>query len=319
MDNAGDEIGVSGFNLAMWPTDEHGIIQRSTLLDIGVTDAEVKRALRSGEIIALDRGFYLPAAQLPTYDIDDAVYRYKVVAAASRQSMPLTHESAAAVHGLATLKPDRSVVHFGTNRSSGGRRMHSRNIHTGVPDDVLVVVSGIAVTSIARTAVDVAACADLARALAVMDSALRLGVTLEELRAEAARHRIRGAAVVDAALRYADGRSANPGESWGRAQMIEAGLPVPELQTEFELGDGSTAFTDYDWGRVLIAEFDGFRKYGRDVRPGQSVEDAVVREKVREDRLRDLGCDVVRFIWADLENRLMVPRVTQKLRRHGLL
>ncbi|WP_336791631.1 hypothetical protein [Gordonia malaquae] len=197
--------------------------------------------------------------------------------------------------------------------------MHSRHIHTGVPDDVLVVVSGIAVTSIARTAVDVAACADLARALAVMDSALRLGVTLEELRAEAARHRIRGAAVVDAALRYADGRSANPGESWGRAQMIEAGLPVPELQTEFELGDGSTAFTDYDWGRVLIAEFDGFRKYGRDVRPGQSVEDAVVREKVREDRLRDLGCDVVRFIWADLENRLMVPRVTQKLRRHGLL
>ncbi|QRY63768.1 hypothetical protein JVX90_06060 [Gordonia sp. PDNC005] len=303
----------------MWPTDKHGIIHRSALLDIGVTDAEVKRALRSGEIVALDRGFYLPVARLPTYDVDDAVYRYKVMAAASHQSMALTHESAAAIHALATLKPDRSVVHFGTDRSSGGRRMPSRHIHTGVPHDALVVVGGIAVTSIARTAVDIAACTDLARALAVMDSALRLGVTLEELRAEASRHRIRGAAVVDAALRHADGRSANPGESWGRAQMIEAGLPVPDLQSEFELGDGSSAFTDYDWARRLIAEFDGLRKYGRDLRPGESIEDAVVREKVREDRLRDLGCDVVRFVWADLENRRMVPRVTQKLRRHGLL
>jgi len=41
-------------------------------------------------------------------------------------------------------------------------------------------------------------------------------------------------------------------------------------------------------------------KDGRLRRPGESVEDVVFAEKVREDALRDLGWQIVRWLWADL-------------------
>jgi hypothetical protein len=36
-------------------------------------------------------------------------------------------------------------------------------------------------------------------------------------------------------------------------------------------------------------------------RPGEESEDAVFREKLREDRIRDLGWGVVRWTWSDLQ------------------
>ncbi len=53
----------------------------------------------------------------------------------------------------------------------------------------------------------------------------------------------------------------------------------------------------------MIVEFDGAVKYG-DCGP-----DTLIAEKVREDRLRDLGYQVVRVCWADL------ARPTELLRR----
>ena len=50
-----------------------------------------------------------------------------------------------------------------------------------------------------------------------------------------------------------------------------------------------------------MSEFDGKVKYGRLLRPGESPADAVFREKVREDRLREaLQWGMVRLVWADL-------------------
>ncbi|MCF8610451.1 hypothetical protein L5G28_09815 [Gordonia sp. HY285] len=187
------------------------------------------------------------------------MYRLKVVAAAQDSDTPLSIESAAAIHGLDLLHPDRRTVHFATSKSGGGRRMATRHIHSGLPHDAIVEVDGVAVSTIARTAVDVAAGGTFEQALAVLDSARRVGVSTDEIGDELGRHRIRGCAVVTAALRYCDPRSANAGESWGRAQMITAGLPVPELQTRFDLRDGSVAFTDYEWDRRLVGEFDGLR------------------------------------------------------------
>ena len=51
---------------------------------------------------------------------------------------------------------------------------------------------------------------------------------------------------------------------------------------------------------MTIGEFDGKVKYGRLLKPGQSVEQIVYEEKVREDALRDLGWQVVRWVWHDL-------------------
>ena len=49
-----------------------------------------------------------------------------------------------------------------------------------------------------------------------------------------------------------------------------------------------------------VGEFDGKIKYGRLLRPRQCVEDLIFDEKVREDAVRDLGLQVIRWIWQDL-------------------
>ncbi|MCF8604126.1 hypothetical protein L5I01_12240 [Gordonia sp. HY442] len=302
----------------MWPEDVNGIIRRSTALDVGVTDTDLKLALRSGELTLVDRGVCVRTERLPQYGVTDAVYRLKVIAAAEGRDVPVSNESAASIHGLDLLEPDHRRVHFATSRSGGGRRMATRHIHSGLSDDDVVEVDGIAVSNLVRTAIDVSAGKPFAQALAALDSARRMGVGSDELDAELHRRRIRGGAVVTAALRYSDGRSANPGESWGRAQMIEAQLPVPDLQARFELRDGSVAFTDYEWEGRLVGEFDGLRKYGRDLKPGQSIDDVVVAEKLREDALRDHVTDVARWTVSDLRDHTMIPMLRRRMVRAGV-
>jgi len=192
-------------------------------------------------------------------------------------------------------------------------------VHSAPLEDDVIEVDGLLVTGLARTAVDVALSGDFAQALTAFDMALARGVAREDLVARLSGRRRRGIAVARAALTRADGRSASPGESWSRAQMIEARLPVPELQSHYRLLDGSSAYTDFDWDGVLVGEFDGLLKYGREMRPGETERVAVIREKLREDRLHDLGLLVIRWIWRELEQRLFIPRLTHRLAGLGLM
>lgn len=316
---AGDKSGIWVFTSDMWPTDEFGIIRKDAARDVGRSDRDVLRAVRSNELTTLEPGMYALTESLPEYDVADAIYLLRCIAASGESHLPLTHESAAAVHGLELLAPDHERVHFAKERRGGGRSTRYRHVHSGLPDDSVVVVNGLPVSNLARTAVDVAAGRPFPQALAAVDGALRLGLMTAEITAELSRRTVRGAAVVVAALRYGDGRSANPGESWGRAQMIEARLPLPDLQCEFLLRDGRTVYTDYGWDDRLVGEFDGLRKYCRDLKPGQNAEDAVVAEKIREDRLRDLVGDVARWIHADLRSGAMIPMLRHRMERVGLI
>jgi very-short-patch-repair endonuclease len=87
-----------------------------------------------------------------------------------------------------------------------------------------------------------------------------------------------------------------------RVRLHEAGLPAPEPQHEIYGEDGRfVARVDFCWKeKRTIGEFDGKIKYGRSLKPGQSIEDVLFKEKRREDALRDLGWQIVRWLWADL-------------------
>ena len=76
-------------------------------------------------------------------------------------------------------------------------------------------------------------------------------------------------------------------------RLVAQGLPEPRLQTPFYDEDGLIGFVDMEWHEWrVIGECDGASKYaGRE---------DVVREKIREDRLRALGFVVVRWTWQDL-------------------
>lgn len=179
-------------------------------------------------------------------------------------------------------------------------------------------------TGLERTAVDIACAGDFAQALTVFDGAKRLGADDELMTKILGTRRRLGVNAARRALPLSDALSESVGESWSRAQMIDAGLPTPRLQHTFQCGRKEYR-ADFDWeagadgSQGVIGEFDGLEKYSRLRRPGETVADAVVREKIREDELRALGFVVVRWIWAVLEKHGVATLLRPWLVRGGLI
>jgi hypothetical protein len=289
----------------------------------GYSEDDVRRLLRSGALTSIRRGAYVEQ----TPDDRDACHLLLLQAALAElgPGAVASHASAVVVHGLLSwgLPLDRAHVTF--DRPTGGRIDARLHVHTAplCPDDV-VVVDGVPVTSWARTAVDIARRARFEPAVAVSDAALRaaahasaisegaslraigeVGAVFSAGRAEldAALARARGWRGVPAARRvvaFADGRAESVGESRSRIAIARSGLPPPVLQLPVELV-GGTAYADFGWpDQRTIGEFDGKVKYGRLLKPGQDPGDAVYREKLREDEIRALDWEVVRWRWVDL-------------------
>ncbi len=165
------------------------------------------------------------------------------------------------------------------------------------------MADGLVITSLARTAVDLARTLPYDQAVAVADGSLRAGADLGDL-AECLEQaqRWHGSGQARRAIAVADGRSESVGESFSRIRISSAGLPEPVLQLEvFDDRGALIGRCDFAWpAHRTLGEFDGRIKYGRLRRPGETVEDAVHREKLREDALRDHGWQVVRWTWDDL-------------------
>jgi hypothetical protein len=185
------------------------------------------------------------------------------------------------------------------------------------------VVDGVLLTKLAITACDVARQGSFAQALAVLDHALRLGVDRSDLEAITRRSATTtGVATLRRALEVADRNSESVGESFSRALMIEwCEVPVPSLQTEFRDSSGNLiARVDFDWDGKVVGEFDGLVKYTKHRRPGESISDVVIREKLREDRLRDEGVAVVRWVWDDFKHpEALRARIRRALARAGVI
>lgn len=157
-------------------------------------------------------------------------------------------------------------------------------------------------TSVARTIVDLSRTLSVDRAVVAGDSALRLhpgaaSALPDALASARSRTGIAGARRV---VEFLDGRSESPGESISRLRIHAAGLPTPLLQHELRTASGTfVARPDFFWEEVgVVGEFDGRGKYGFD-EPGATA-DVVHREKLREDAIRSLGYEVVRWTWRDL-------------------
>lgn len=150
---------------------------------------------------------------------------------------------------------------------------------------------------------------DLARTLPmeqsvpIGDAALRRGASRTALEEVAGRlGGWRGIAYARRAVAFLDPRSESVGESYSRVVLHQIGLPAPTPQFDVIAADGRLiGRTDFGWeGRRTVGEFDGKVKYGRLLKPGQEPGDVVFEEKRREGAIRDLGWQVVRWVWADL-------------------
>jgi putative AbiEi antitoxin of type IV toxin-antitoxin system len=285
-----------------------GPLMRHRLAAAGVSDEEVRRLHRRGRLARIAPGAYLDPSD-PRLRRPEDRYRLRVLVAASRLAVDavVSHQSAAALHGLPLWNLPSAHLHATRARRSGAFRTGRLHMHTAplAPEET-VVVDGIAATSVARTAVDIARAMRFEEAVALLDAALhRRLATPAEL--DAVLDRMAGWPGIPAARRaveFADPRAMSVGESRSRVGMARFGVVTPVLQWAV-VGPGPRVLGTADFGwpeHGVVGEFDGVVKYGRLLRPGAVPADVVVAEKQREDRMRAVLRGFVRWGWADLDD-----------------
>lgn len=265
---------------------------------------ELARMTRRGEIVRVRRGAY----GRPEGGLDDRRTHLRLVRATidgCALTTVLSHQSAAAVHGLPLWTDELSRVHVVRPAGRGKVRRYVHLHPAALAEHEIEVVGGMVVTSVARTVVDLARSRPLVRSVPVGDAALARGLAADDL--AAAIRRATGWPGIARARRAAglmDGGSESVGESVSRVILIENGAPRPALQYEVRNERGETVgIADFGWeAERTLGEFDGKIKYGRLLKPGESATDVVYAEKRREDALRDLGWQVVRWSWDDLRH-----------------
>jgi hypothetical protein len=236
------------------------------------------------------------------------------------------------VHATIPGQPDRRAV---------GLRVHASRL----PEDFVTVDDGVRVTTIARTAIDLARGRSLPDALVAVDGAWRRLVhdqrprAKEELRqrtvpvgvlagvreeleeAFAVTWSWPGTRVVRAALDLADPVSESPFESWSRGWIIRAGLPTFEVNGAVVGASGRMYFGDFVWrASRLIGEADGVGKYGE---TALEIRAAMRAERDRQADLEAAGWTFVRWmsgtsgrsIVTRLCRELQTPRVTPRTDR----
>jgi hypothetical protein len=112
----------------------------------------------------------------------------------------------------------------------------------------------------------------------------------------------RGVPAARRAVAFGEPGAASVGESRSRVAIMRAGLPQPVLQWEVRDAAGRLiGRTDFGWPALAtVGAFDGESKYGRLLRPGQSPDDVVFAEKVREDHIRATDLGMTRWVWREL-------------------
>jgi hypothetical protein len=281
-----------------------GWFDRNDAIDAGYTDDEIGRRVRQGRWIRLCRGAYTepqPADEArPRWDREREQHALAAKAIYHRLGgrAIVSHQSALLLHGVEVSELDLSRVHVtrvtGFGRSSGSLCQHAARPPVSTPVEIQQVLA----TPGPRAVVEAIRSTPYWVAVSVVDAALRQGVATAEQLSSAldlfkGRSGIRTAAT---AVSFGDGLSESVGESRLRVLLADLGLPAPILQAEICDATGRLVgrvdFLLACWG--VIIEFDGAVKYA-----GSGGSTALVAEKVREDRLRDLGYQVVRVMWAD--------------------
>ncbi|OYO23146.1 hypothetical protein CGZ93_06730 [Enemella dayhoffiae] len=283
------------------------------LTEMGWNTEKIRSAVRGGEFVRIRNGFYRPGTPADEFERQDWTpedyqlrHRCLIQAAGAviSDDTVLSHRSAAVLHGLPLPPGLLRRVDLLRDGVDGARRTPTAHHRRApLPTDDRTVIEGLPVTGLARTVADLIRTLPFRDALAVLDVGLARGVTAAELGVRLKRRAI-GNPQARQLLELGDEASESPGESRCRATMALAGIPRPVCQ--FVVADTwgrEIARCDFAWPDLgLVGEFDGLTKYGRLLKPGQSSNDAIRDERLREARIRNAGLWCVRWIDAELRD-----------------
>ncbi len=155
----------------------HGDSYAGTGSPDGTSDAQLQRAVRRGELHRIAAGIYMRADHFR--ELDARARHRCAVMVATESCGPgaiVSHASAAVMHGLDCGGLRLDTVHMTRNRCSGGRKSQTLHLHPAVvPAEEVVLIDGVATTSLARTFVDLARTTPFETAVVIGDCACDVG------------------------------------------------------------------------------------------------------------------------------------------------
>ncbi|HET7723292.1 MAG TPA: hypothetical protein VFK68_01525 [Propionibacteriaceae bacterium] len=302
--------------------------RRDQLACTGITARMIRTQLASGVLTRIRQGVFVATAGVP----DDPPDKHLLAAHAElvvHTGAVISHQSAAVVWALPhpgfdrwhECAPSVTIPGPGARSRDAGAVHHRGNLP---PAQVTRDEEGYAVTTVARTAVDLAAGRDLPDALVLCDAAMRRVVDAMVSRAHRAQYanprlaraarelltqaaEAHGRSGLTTALALADPARESVPESLTAGHLHLAGLPAPLFQHKLITPVGPL-YPDLYWPDLgLVGECDGAMKYS----------DALgyVAEKEREQVLRDLGYGIVRWLAKEvmLTPQVVVDRIARAM------
>lgn len=227
----------------------------------------------------------------------------------------ISHVSAALMHNLPIAYPvthQIEVVRPGTNRKF--KSIHVRG--NCVPPNHRMRLGGAEVTTLERTIIDVARSYNLDISVAMLDDALRRGLTTKASIRDTLHQCLekRNISQVHRAIDLADHRRESPAESIAAVRFFQHGISGMEPQVTFRTESLRRDIrVDFRHARArLIVEIDGLGKLylGSGV-PRKELEE----ERRREQWLRDRGWRVIRISWKELFHEAKFDEIRQAIRQ----
>jgi very-short-patch-repair endonuclease len=271
---------------------QHGVVGRRQLRRLGLTEGEIRWRLESGRLHRLQGGVYAVGHR----DIS-RLGRWMAAVLASGPEAVLSHWSAAA---LWQIRPNsRSRIDVTVPHSSRSSPLIVRHV-SQIPEDERATVEAIAVTSVPRTVLDLAA----TQPSEVIESLLR-EIEFQRLYDRLSLHHLvdrypgrRGVGKVLSALQRLEsdrpGRRRSPLEEGFARYLRRHRLPLPRFN-DWVVLDAKRFQVDCHWpGTGLVVELDGWEGHG-------------TRSAFRNDRARDralsvAGYSVTRLTWRQLKD-----------------
>nr|WP_120492731.1 hypothetical protein [Corynebacterium lactis] len=300
---------------------EHGIIWAREQDRKGAR--AIKQHVVAGAIIKIAHGAYYEHSSWrslsPAHKL--GVRALAIVSEHSRGV--ITGAAAVALHGAWVLTRGSPIVVCGGSQDFRGTAGCHRTARRIEPEHI-VEVAGRSVASLPKAILDDCGLRSsrsgykrnsplddaLSAVLVAIEGAMRRGVSREELLEVAAQYpRQHGQKLFRAAVGLCHGRCETPGEALMKAALLRRGASFHEQVEIFAPGTAYepphfVARVDfYIPSAQLVVEFDGHVKYSRGaVAPTNEEQSRIITDETyRERALRELGLDVVRGQWGDVD------------------